>query len=681
MGAEATFGYKASTYTALGGLTGTGIRATVFGSKANNGWIVNFSAKVGKAYAANPTAQIGFAIYKASGSTTTDLVGQSNGTASITALMVNSSGGAVSSKKPLLPIKRYANQAYSLAIRATANHFNYGMDASGARLAFDSGASFPNPLSPTSNNPNGRLGTWATEITNTPPKAPSNVLPAENSTTPDDTPTLEADFRDDEEVLVGYVLGNADKVSKYQFKVLSEDGLTVVRDSGVLTASGAQQTARRVTWTVPTAVPGGTYLGWCRVYDDFNEPSPIKTWAFTVAGGGVALPEVNPVDLSTVEANVSKTTTPGVKITWTHEDALATKSYELRIVQRSNGAVVRTFEDTDHVAASGTSWTLTGASLFPSPWAALTRGVEYRYEARGVDSADVEMGWSTSPWFLVDALPITPWDFSPVTGKTVVDIPTIAFSVTDPDDASASLRPVLRIREFGGSYAEITTGFSYLGNARWSYLPTSAVVTHNDTWEWQVSAIDPHDEQGPFSSWISFNLVDPPAITGIYPPEAGTVTVMDPTVVATVDRTVSSYLARIVNQDGIEVATSGLVSSGTISWTVPVGKLKNNTTYSLILTVNTSDGLTTTVTTTWLVDYPDRHGVTGFTAFRSQGPFEPTIEQGSVVEIEWEALPETSPVVLVLSPMGTMVGEKATGAFTATTTGGYVTSTTADPTD
>jgi hypothetical protein len=680
VGAESTFGYKASTYTALGGLSGSGIRATVFGSKATNAWVVNFSAKVGKAYSTNPTAHIAMAMYEADGSTTTDLVGQSNGTVAITATMVNAASGAVVSKKPLLPFKRHANQAYSLAIRADGNHFNFAMDASGARLAFDSGASFPDPLTPSSNNPNGRLGTWATEITNTAPKAPSGVLPAENSTTPDDTPTLEADFRDDEEVLPGYALGQGDVVSKYQFKILSEDGLTVLRDSTVLTASAPQKAARRVSWTVPTALPGGTYQAWCRVYDDFNTTSPIKTWLFTIAGGGVALPEVNPVDLSTDEANVAKTSAPGVKITWDHEDALGMKSYELRVVQQSTGAVIRTFSDTDHVVADGASWTLTGASLFPSPWAVLTRGEMYRFEARGVDADDIQTGWSSSPWFWVNSLPWTPTGLLPVTGTTVTAIPTLSFYASDADDDSSSLDPVLRVREFGGSYVEIVSGFSYLGSGRWSYLPSSSVVTHNDTWEWQVSAIDRHGEQGSFSSWVSFNLVDPPAITDIYPDDDDTVIVMNPTVIATVDRTVTSYLVRIYDTQGVEIATSGLIASSSISWEVPVGKLKNNTTYTMSLLVNTSDGLSTTVTTTWMVDYPDRQGVLGFVAQRAQGPFEPTPQQGSIVDISWEPLPETPGTTMAISfIMGTLDGESTSGDIVASSTGSFVTSETADP--
>jgi hypothetical protein len=663
MGDNATYGYKASTYVAVGGVTTNQMRASVIEPTKYNAWIYLFTSRVGKAYSSNPTAQVDHAIYKASGVNATDFVGEGGTPANVTALMVNAKGGVDVSTKPSAPIMRHANQAYALVIRSNSNHFNFGMNASGQRMGFRTNASFPDPYGATSNNPNGRIGIWASEVKNTPPHKPSNVLPAEDTTTPDATPDMAADFRDDEESLPGFAIGTADRVKKYQFKILDSVGV-VAKNSGVLTADSTMRSNRRVTWTPTGDLTGGDYTGWCQLYDEFEEKSEVKTWSFSIAATRVVV-GIDPAHIDIAEPLRTVTDGPGLAIEW-HDDSgsASMTNFQVRVRDEETGNIIRDPQSYAYALADGASGIISRASMFyVGGWDDLALGKRYRYEVQGFDGTSWS-GWNAGPWFIVNFPPYAPSSLSPANGRGSTTIPALSAYFADADDESEVLTPEFYVREAGdpGSGVMVAATPYYLGNGRWGAQPDSSEIDHKGDWEWRARAQDPVGEFGSYQFWASFSYVDPPDIVITAPDPVGSdVTTSTPTATWTVDRTQVAYRVRTyklawssylvgkiieslggptyVLPDPIDDTAYVQSSSGTYTW--PGNLLVNDTDYLFELSIRTSDSLETVVPWGFQVDFVERPALTGFVGEAVQGPYEPSAAWASTIELNWDALPET----------------------------------------
>ncbi len=634
MGVAAVFGRKTTTDVGIGNLVIGNQRGTIFGSKTYNSWIIKFGGRFGKKQSGDASGWVEFAIYKASGTTVTNFVGKSNGTVQVTGVMQSGSGGSQYTKPPLVPIQRWANQVYSLHIRGDAGNFNHGQDHSGARMHRNVGFAYPDPYNADSNDPEGNISTWADEITNTKPKTPTNVTPGEDAFVVSTLPEMGCDFRDDEEVLTGFTLGQADKVKKYQFKILNEAGTTVLKDSTILTATGAQQTARRVTWT-PTGgvLAAGRYQAQAVVYDMFDEPSPTKTWYFTINSGGnitVHYPDVTRVSNDPL---VTVYTNPNVRITWAHDQGFSTASFEQQIRQESTGLIVRSGAVTTQVIANGA----VVDKGYPGSFTALTPGYRYRHEVRATDSSGATTGYFIAPWIHVNAPPGVPSSRNPTAGKTITAAPALSATFADLDDAADTLLPEISIWKEGLSAVTISSAsFTYQGNGIWA-TSSGNIVTSNGLWNWQIRAADKWGTYGPWSSTQTFNLASAPVRTLLVPADGSTITSPTPTLSATIDRVISSWSITLTAA-GVAQYTTGVVVNGTISHTVAAGSLRNKKWYTMKMIVNTSDGLTTEYLSTFYLEYIPEPILAGYSAVPSPGNFEPTADQFSEVTMRWDAV-------------------------------------------
>src|SRR5690606_24708630 len=163
----------------------------------------------------------------------------------------------------------------------------------------------------------------------------------------DSTPTIGASFRDPDEILPGYSLGQCDKMSAYRLEVLNQAKTSRLFDTGKVTADSSHQTARRAEAT-SQALEAGGYVALAAPWDQFDVPSPQAEWTFTVnAGGTVADIEWEPAAIAGEANDVAVTTRDGspdqpiqVGFTWTHSSALSANRFAARLVNQ-NGAVIR----------------------------------------------------------------------------------------------------------------------------------------------------------------------------------------------------------------------------------------------------------------------------------------------------------------------------------------------------
>lgn len=673
MGAVSYFGRKTTTDSAVGIAVVGNQRVSNMGSTTYNAWIYKFGARLGKPTSGSATGYCQWAIYKASSAASTgvitDFVGQTAGTVPVTGVMDYGGAGQTYTGVPSAPIKRYANQAYGLGIRSDGGSFNHGQDASGLKMHRNVGFAWPNPYNADSANPEGKMTIWTEEEINTAPALPSNVSPAEGGSVATGNPTLAADFRDDEEVLPGFALGTADKVSAFRFRILSVDKATVYKDSGKTAANGTMQTNRRATWLVPsTALASGAYLAQCTLWDDFDAFSVTKEWTFTVATSSIVV-EPNPGDIAGTNPLVIFGGSPGYKITWDSDSGLAMANVEAKIVRRSDNAVVRGPNSAALSVADGASSTQVGA-FATFGWASLPLGVEYRYEIRGQDTGGNWSGFAPGPWFRANAAPNTPSALDPPNAKAFVARPMLSAVYTDPDGTSEALIPAIFVRPSGDVSAGTSIGaLSYQGNNRWGGVPSAGVVTGLGTWEWRTRSADAY-EFSLYTAWQSFIMVTTPTLTVESPANLGTVTTGTPTLTATADRTVTSWRIRLYTPAGLLVADSGLVATSTISYAVPGSTLRNGVTYTQQTDVNTSDGLSTTFAKTWTLTYPLRAPLLNVVAENTPGEYEPVPAQYSEITVgPWDPAPANAPILLDAPLNGTLAATDRAGATTLTAIG------------
>jgi len=651
------------------------VRGTIAGRVSANGWLYLFGARVGNDGDGNATyAQ---AIYEASGTTITAKLGGS-GNAVAATVMTWGGEGANQTVKPTAPIKVRTGIDYALPIRTISGTLVHGQDNSGALMHDRAISSFPDPFGATSVRPEGRLSTWAEIQNNRAPKTPTGLFPAAGATVTA-SPTLGADFRDDDEVLPGFALGQADKVKSYRFEVWNQQKTSRLRDSGVLAATGAQQTARRVTWMPATLTPG-TYVARCTVYDQFDTPSPQAEWTFTINSGGAVSVAITPAQIAGEQNGwpvTNRTAQPGndlvIATTWSHGSGYAAVAANLR-VKAAGGSVVRpeTQVAISVPSGSGTTFTITAGSGNFAAWAALTRGQRYSIEAQLQDSTGGWSVWATTGQFLVNAAPGTPTSALPTSGA-FGDYPELSALIADPNDDSAALVAEFAVRPAGDAGNGVVIPFirrSY-GDGRHYGQPNATEMPDYGDYQWRVRGVDPWGLAGEWTTWQTFTYAEPPQITVTSPAPDAVIATGTPTISFTVDRSIVSYSIRIWNAatNALVYEFSSSVSGSSASHQVASGILRNQITYRTQIEVTAVDGMSGWVDTFFTIQYPAFVGPGGMTAVRIPGPFEASQPPStwSQIEVSWNPVSQaTAPdeefkgYVLYLTDIGT--GEETMAA-------------------
>ena len=639
-----TFGRKpADADIGVGAIGANIVRGSIAGRVSANGWLYLFGARVGK-QTAGGGATYAQALYRASAGTITTKDGES-GNIAATAVMDWAGAGVNQTVKPTAPIMVSKNIDYALLIRCVSGALAHGMDHSGTVLHDRATGSFPSPLAATDVRPEGRISAWCEIQNNRAPKTPSNLTPKAGAIVTT-SPTLGADFRDDDEVLPGFALGTADKIKQYTFEVWNAAKTTRLQTSGLANATGPQQTARRVTWT-PTTLASGSYVARCTVYDQFGTPSPQAEWSFTISSGGAVGPEIAPAHIAGVQGlydltNKSGATGNGLTLnaTWSHSGSLAATSSKHRI-KAGGGTVVRAEITVAVSVASGgsTSFTFTNGSGDFSSWAVLTAGQRYTWETQFQDSAGAWSQWVSTAPFVINGAPGVPTSLLPAP-KAYSEYILLSAVIGDPNDAAETLMGEFMVRPAGvGSGVLVPVARRSFSNGRHYAQLAAAELPSYQAYEWQVRGVDPWGLAGSYTTWQSFTYAAPPVITFTSPGSGAVLNHGTPTIAFTVSMAMLRYRIRIFdNVSGALAYEYGLDTGATSgSHTVAAGVLRNLKTYKIEVEVTSSSGLIGRATRLFSISYSNPAAVSEITVVRTPGPFEPAQPSSSwsQIDISW----------------------------------------------
>ena len=172
-------------------------RASIMGRPSANGWLYLFGGRVGRNTGVTPN--VTFGLYgTANGTTVTDRLSQSAAFAA-SVVMTDHWSGADYTSKPSVPYKVYSAYTYALAYITLGASLAHGQDNSGHTMHQNDGeAGLPSPFGSTNTRPEGKMALWAEIQNNRPPLLPGNVSPPPDSLVTDSTPTIGADFRDED---------------------------------------------------------------------------------------------------------------------------------------------------------------------------------------------------------------------------------------------------------------------------------------------------------------------------------------------------------------------------------------------------------------------------------------------------------------------------------------------------
>lgn len=645
-----TVGRKPSGNDAGWGLLTAGWgRGNLTGSTTVNGWITQFGARCGRYDSGTPTVQI--AAYTPNGGDNLGDIVALSATFSAPALMLDAYSGSNYTATPLnnVPVIYKANRSLSLAVRCQGARLTLGQDSSGLELhQRNVGTSFPDPFAATTKSPEGKLSVWVEITPNTAPSAPSNVSPADGASVTDQTPDLAMDFRDAEETVGGASLGNGDRMSAWQFEVWNSAGTTRLQTSGKQTATATQQTNRRATWTVPTALTAGaTYQIRGTVWDRLDTASAVTTWRITIpgsSGGGGSGTTGGNMSLVTLVAsaligtNATDQPMPDFQGRW--NGTASTASVQARVLNSSGSVARAVFSKTVTVANAATvviDYAETG-------WAALAIGSKYRIQLKAIDTAGIDSPWVSTGLFTVNSPPGVPYERKPPVGAAYETYPTLEAKFSDSDHPSSSLTVDFMVRPAGNTGTGVRcTSLSYIGGDLWRAANTATTMPAKGQYEWRARATDPAGGVGGWSTWIAVGYLNPQTVTITSPAEGSVSATGTPTVTWTFSTTQSAF--RVLAQEQIftdqpEVYfDSGVITSSAQTYTVPAGALHNNMDVSLIVIATAPSGISAQNGVGVSISYPVVAALTGVTAVPVGSLFEP-VSQASSIQVSWNPVSE-----------------------------------------
>lgn len=649
----ASFGRKSGSQDAGWGIIEPNTsRASIMGSPSADGWLYQLGARVG--YYTGSSASMTLGLYATSGGSTITSRLALTAAFSVTTKMADRASGADYVRRVTAATQVYKAYTYAIALgMAGSNRGAFGQDMSGHPM-HDDGGVIPATYTADRVAPEGKMSLWADFQPNTRPNQPTSLSPTNGSIIVTSTPTLGASFTDPDETLPGFAIGQADRMKSYRFQVLNSAKTSVLRDSGVVTASAAQQSARRATWTVPTALGAGTYVARCTTYDMFGQPSVAADWTFTINAGGAVSAEVNPAHVVGTQANRPLTNRNGASTSqlqlyayWNHSNGLNATNMAVRL-KNSAGTVVRAQRSLSMTLASGayTGFTIGYPSGFIVDWAELARGQDYSVEVQMTDSAGLSSSWATTGLFRVNAIPGTPSSLLPAANAVRASRPELSAVITDANDAATALDVVFRVRPAGstGNGVAIPADRTTYSGGRWRATPTATEVPDYGIFEWQVQATDPWGLTGTASAWQRFTFALPPQITVSAP--TGTLTTGTPTIEFTADKSLTAFTVDIrETSTGLLAHASGEVpaSGPGGAYTVPAGELRNLTAYTVTVTGTDGVGLSGSGTSAFDIDYPAPAAVASVAVTRTPGPFEYAgqPEEWSRLAVTWAEAPSS----------------------------------------
>lgn len=639
-------------------------RASNVGKILTNGWLTLFGGRLGRNTGTSPTAQ--FAVFGSAPGVVNDILGVS-GTFTVGAVMVDSWSGSDYTSKATTPVMigpgaPYGDGSYvALGVRASGASIAHGQDGSGWMMYEDTNITgFADTWTPDNNRPEGKMSLWAEITTNRPPDKPTGLSPVNGRRVATPTPTLACDFRDPDELLPGFALGQGDKVKKHLFEIWNAGRTSRLATSAITTATTGQQTARRVSWTCPTSLSPGSYVARATVYDQFDTPSPVAEWTFTVSAGGATIPSFAADVVLGTSGNtlVTNSTTPSASVLWQSQDGVAMANLNVRILDTAGFALEALGGNPTPIrgpwfVAKSIANGATGAFTF-AEWAAasggfapLPEGTACVIETQGLDVNGILSPWSATNIITINAAPNVPTGLSPASGISFATFPVLSALITDATNDTSTLSSTFRVRLASDSGNGVSVSGSYNSATGRHEVAASATLFPSGVgaYQWSVAATDAWGKAGAFSAWTAINYVTAPTIVITSPTEGQAVTTGTPTFTWTIDRTQTNKLVVVTEVDAAGLVTgdgqvrhdsygSAITNIGT-----PGAQLHNGRRYRLDLTLTTSDGLVTTVSRTFSIAYPAPSALTTIAASTLPGPFEHAIDpaEWSRISVTWDA--------------------------------------------
>lgn len=628
--AEITRGYKPGSDPAGWGWASAGtMRGTTIAGRADHIWIRAIGGRVGRYTGSTVTGR--FAIYQANASTWMPgaRLGNTN-TFNVTAYMIDRVSGGNYHPKVLAPIPVRAGVPLTIAFLGTGAAWSHGQDHSGETMHERDGlSSLPSTFGSTWSRPEGRTAFWYTAEVNAAPTIPlSTVSPANGASTTDETPLLAMDFRDANELIPGFGYGDGDYLKAYRFEVWNDARTGRLRNSGKLTATGGQRSARRATWTVPTDLAPGRYTIRGQVYDHFDTPSAWREWKITVVSSGSIV--VNEPDTKIND------TTPDLDWSYTHRQGLAVERVIARITTPS-GTIVRADEEFD--ISPPASPPASGPFFWPAAWPELTVGADYHAQMQAVDTDGQPSPWSAPSLFHVNSPPSDPADLSPSDGQVSITVPQLSAVMVDPDDETSTLDGRFVIRRQGETAETEASGLWRADTNRWYIDPVAAGMIANgdhDTYEWTCFARDPMGLQSTAAPWRAFEYAPAPVVTQVEPVD--TITVSNPAFAWTVDRAQTQYRIQLWDRTtgaAIRNGDTGWVTSAVSEHTYHDLLLRNEQEVTARIDVITTGGIPGYVEWEFDVQYIPPPPVTGVATAAIMGDFDMP-NNPTQVEITWD---------------------------------------------
>lgn len=591
-------------------------RLTFFAQPADDYWLTHLGAHVGWDQSGTaPAATV--AVYNTSGGNASTLLAK---TAAFTTraryFPTDPYGGESVTKKLPAPAILKRNQLFLGGVHAANRWMTHAMNNDGSQMSRDYGNTSPPATFQTEvKNAQGRISVWGVVRKNSAPSAPTNVEPTPGGQTTDLNPTIAGDFRDPDEKLTDFGIGSADKMSAYQVIVYNDTKTAVIWDSGVKTATTAQQAARRFDIEVPVTVPaGGRYTVQARVRDLVGAWSGTTEWKFSVFSSGSA--EV------TAPVGMVTSTTPNITFKYTHRDNVAMASIDVQVVNvlarvlsealgDPGGGISHGPVNIPMSLAAGGSGTITYAS---TGFAALSRGPAglSHVQVRPVDANGVPGAWSPlsdAYSFRVNALPPAPVPVSPEAGevRTSPGVFRITAAADADGDSPSTYTATAYVREVAGPGPETAFPLSYQSMsgaaAVFEGTPPASAFDDYAQYEWRVRVTDQLGGQSALTSWTAFNYAEPPAIT-ITAPAGTTVSLATQTVTYTSTPAAAKQRVRWIDAVTREVVHDSGLDPATGSDQVHVGEVRHGRQYDIVVGVQTGLGAYGEVTKRVTASFP-----------------------------------------------------------------------------
>lgn len=462
------------------------------------------------------------------------------------------------------------------------------------------------------------LGFYADFTPDTKPSV-SLTAPANGAALGTNTPTLVGAFTDPQSGSPIF-----DKLRQYYLQVRRQDSGAMLWDApgSLFVASNAERTAAAFSRLYGgSSLTSGIVYEWrAQVFDDSLVASDWSAWrTFTINPAGQ-------VDTATDGAPSGKQDVASTTIDWTgrwfHPSGLSTNAVQVQILRQ--GALFRTGAlITKTVASTALPGTLFTISDTEAGIGSLQPG-EYASQIRGRATDGQFSPWSDPRAFSINAAPNAPSNLQPPSGASSTSQPLLEWNISDPDADDVygvDDDSEVEITRPNGSVVTVRTSNYDAARGVGFYQTTPTELNAFGTYRWRVRGRDLSaftaggNGDGPWSPVRTFDYISGPVVTITNPTEgeveATSVPIVTWTTTGQVNFQVRAYLA----DAPLPFKQSSVVVSGTSSFQIPAGWLRNGGSYDLdVIVTNGAAQKGTSLRRRFAVSYPNPVALTNLQA-------------------------------------------------------------------